>query len=249
MRRVDRWTSGRATTFLALSDGLGRQLAARLGLPPQRVLAIPNGVDFAEADRALAVTRGPARRWLGLFPPDIGIACVGRLHRQKGIAHLLAAFHTLLQTQPTARLLLAGDGPERRALASTVAGLRLGSFVRFLGTVQSPWPLLAGADIFALPSLWEGMPNALLEAMAAGLPSVATTVGAVPEMVTQGREALLVPPGDAGALAGALADLAGSPSRRREMGALARRRVEQAYRIEDTVAATERLYDEVLSRG
>jgi glycosyltransferase involved in cell wall biosynthesis len=89
------------------------------------------------------------------------------------------------------------------------------------------------------------MPNALLEAMAAGLPSVATAVGAVPEMVADGREAILVPPGDPGALARALALLAGSPARRREMGARARRRVEETYRIEATVEQTERLYDEL----
>ena len=148
---------------------------------------------------------------------------------------------------PTARLLLAGDGPARRSLETTVEALRLSPFVRFLGTLADPWPLLAAADIFALPSLWEGMPNALLEAMAAGLPSVATAVGAVPEMVADGREALVVPPGDAGALARALAELATWPTRRREMGALARRRVEEAFRIEATVAQTERLYDELLA--
>jgi glycosyltransferase involved in cell wall biosynthesis len=125
--------------------------------------------------------------------------------------------------------------------------LRLGHFVRFLGTLADPWPLLAAADIFALPSLWEGMPNALLEALAAGRPAVATAVGAVPEMVVDGREALVVPPGDTGALARALAELAASPARRREMGALARQRVEDAYRIEATVAQTERLYDELLA--
>ena len=125
------------------------------------------------------------------------------------MAHLVGAFHALLQVHPTARLLLAGDGPDRAARSRRpVEALRLGPFVRFLGTLADPWPLLAAADIFALPSLWEGMPNALLEAMAAGLPAVATAVGAVPEMVVDGREALVVPPGDAGALARALAELA-----------------------------------------
>jgi glycosyltransferase involved in cell wall biosynthesis len=92
------------------------------------------------------------------------------------------------------------------------------------------------------------MPNALLEAMAAGLPAVATAVGAVPEMVVDGREALLVPPGDTGALARALAELAAAPARRREMGALARQRVEGAYRIE-AAGADRALYDELLAAG
>jgi len=247
LRRADRWSSRRVTCFLALSATLAKDLEARLALPAGSVRAIANGVDLAEADRALAAARSTARRQFGLFPPEIAIACVGRLHRQKGLAHLLGAFHTLLQVQPTARLLLAGDGPDRAALEGTVGALRLGPFVRFLGTLADPWPLLAAADIFALPSLWEGMPNALLEAMTAGLPCVATAVGAVPEMVVDGREALLVPPGDAGALARALAELATWPARRREMGALARQRVEAAYRIETTVAQTETLYDELLT--
>ena len=247
LQRVDRWSCRRVTRFLALSPALATDLETRLALPPGRVLPIANGVDLAEADRLLAAARPTARQQFGLFPPEIAIACIGRLHRQKGLSHLLGAFHALLQAHPTVRLLLAGDGPDRGALEGTVRALRLGPFVKLLGTVGSPWPLLAAADIFALPSLYEGMPNALLEAMAAGLPAVATPVGAVPEMVVDGREALLVPPGDAGALARALAELAAHPVRRREMGALARQRVENAYRIEATVAQTQRLYDELLA--
>jgi starch synthase (maltosyl-transferring) len=244
--RADRWTCAKVTRFHLQSAGLAAALQQRLGVEPGRCVVIPNGIDLAEADAALAVHRDEARTRLGLFPTDLAVACVGRLHEEKGVSHLVGAFHALLQVQPTARLLLAGDGPARGALQTMVEALRLGPFVRFLGTVASPWPLLAAADVFALPSLWEGMPNALLEAMAARLPAVATAVGAVPEMVADGREALLVPPADAGALARALAELAGAPSRRREMGGRARQRVESAYRIETTVAHTERLYDELL---
>jgi len=245
--RADRWTEARVTRFHLQSSALATALQQRLGVASERCVVIPNGIDLAEADAALAIGRDEARKQVGLFPIDLAIACVGRLHEEKGVAHLVGAFHALLQVQPTARLLLAGDGPERAALEGIVRTLRLGPFVRFLGSVASPWPLLAAADIFVLPSRWEGMPNALLEAMAAGLPAVATAVGAVPEMVVDGREALVVPPGDAGALARALAELATRPTRRREMGALARQRVENAYRIEATVAQTERLYDELLS--
>jgi glycosyltransferase involved in cell wall biosynthesis len=244
--RADRWTRGRVTRFHVLSEALASRLRERLGVPPERCAVIANGVDLAEADAALAAARPEARAQLGLQRTDVGIAYVGRLHAEKGVGALIGAFHALLQTEPTARLLLAGDGPQRRALERTVDTLRLRPFVRFLGSVPSPWPLLAGADVFALPSLWEGMPNALLEAMAAGLPVVATAVGAVPEMVADGREGLLVPPGDPAALARALLELAGSRARRAEMGRRSRARVEAAYRIEDTVAGIERLYDEVL---
>ena len=245
--RLDRWTAPRVTCFHLQSPGLAAALQRRLGVEPGRCAVIPNGIDLAEADAALALGREEARRRLGLYPTDLAIAYAGRLHEEKGVAHLVGAFHDLLRSQPTARLLLAGDGPSRRSLEAAVGALKLSPFVRFLGTLPHPWELLAGADIFALPSLWEGMPNALLEAMAAGLPSVATAVGAVPEMVADGREALLVPPADAGALTRALAELAAAPGRRQEMGGRARRRVEETYRIEATVAGIERLYDELLA--
>jgi glycosyltransferase involved in cell wall biosynthesis len=244
--RADRWTAPRVTRFHLQSAGLASALRRRLGVDSGRCAVIPNGIDLAEADAALAIGRAEARRRLGLFPTDLAIASLGRLHEAKGLEHLVVAFHALLQVHPAARLLIAGDGPSRRLLQTRVEALRLGPFVRFLGPVADPWPLLAGADVFALPSLWEGMPNALLEAMAAGLPSVATSVGAVPEMVVDGRETLLVPPGDAGALARALAELAAWPARRGEMGAFGRRRVEDAYRIEKTVAQIEQLYGELL---
>jgi glycosyltransferase involved in cell wall biosynthesis len=245
--RADRWTRGRVTRFHLQSAGLAAALQQRLGVAPGRCVVIPNGIDLAQADAALAIGRSEARRRLGLFTTDLAVACVGRLHPEKGVVHLVGAFHALLQVHPTARLLLAGDGPARSSLETLVEALRLGPFVRFLGTVAEPWPLLAAADLFVLPSLWEGMPNALLEAMAAGLPSVATAVGAVPEMVADGREALTVPPADPGALARALAELATWPARRREMGALARQRVEAAFRIEAAVAQTQRLYEELLA--
>jgi glycosyltransferase involved in cell wall biosynthesis len=242
MRRVDRLTCRRVDRFLALSEHLAQDLRTRLPVAPERVVVIPNGVDLAAADAALAVGRPAARHALGLYPSDLALAFVGRLHRQKGLKQLLGAFFTLLQTHPTAKLLLAGGGPEREALASAVAGLRLQPFVRFLGPLPTPWPLLAAADLFVLPSLWEGMPNALLEAMAAGLPCVATTVGAVPEVAGGGEGALLVPPGDAAPLLRALLELADDPARRRELGARGRRRVEERFRIETTVARTQELY-------
>jgi glycosyltransferase involved in cell wall biosynthesis len=247
LRCVDRWSARRVSRFQLQSAGLAAGLQRRLGVGPERCVVIPNGVDLGEADAGLAIGRTGARRNIGLFPTDLVVAYVGRLHREKGVAHLLAAFRALLETAPEARLLVAGDGPARGALEAAAAALRLRPFVRFLGPVADPWPLLAATDIFALPSLWEGMPNALLEALAASLPCVATAVGAVPEMLADGVEALLVPPGDSGALARALATLAAAPQRRRELGASGRRAVERSFRIEPSVAAFERLYTELLA--
>jgi len=247
--QADRWTARRVTRFHLQSAGLAAELAARLGISPARCVVIPNGIDLEEADAALAAARPGAREHLGLSRADRAILYLGRLHAEKGVAHLLSAFHLLLAEHPTARLVVAGEGPERHALEQAVEALRLRPFVRFAGAAASPWPLLAGADVLALPSLWEGMPNALLEAMAAGVPAVATHVGAVPEMVEDGREALLVPAADPRALAAALARLVGDPARARALGEAGRRRVEERFRIEETVAGIERLYTDLLGEA
>jgi len=245
-RGVDRRSAARVARFILPAAALEPALRERFGTSAAPNSVIPDGVDLAEADAALAIGRTEARRRLRLFPTDIAIAHVGPLEAEGGALHLLAAFHALLQAQPTARLLVAGDGPSRASLEAAAASLRLGPFVRFLGALSDPWPLLAAADICALPAPCPGLPAALLEAMAASLPAVAAAAGAVPEMVADGREALLVPPGDAGALGRALTELAADPVRRRDMGVHARRRVENAFRIERTAAALEQLYGELL---
>ena len=233
---------------LAALPALAAALQQRLGVAAGRCVVDPERRRPRRGRRGAGRRRGRRRAGSSASSrPDIAIACVGRLHARRASCTCSAPSTRCCRcSRPRG---CCSRATARRAARSRrpVGALRLGPFVRFLGTVADPWPLLAAADIFALPSLWEGMPNALLEAMAAGLPAVATAVGAVPEMVVDGREALLVPPGDAGALARALAELAAWPARRREMGALARRRVEDAYRIEATVAQTERLYDELLA--
>jgi glycosyltransferase involved in cell wall biosynthesis len=245
-RRIGLRTAGRVTRFILPAAALEPVLRARHG-EAARCAVIPEGIDIAEADAALAIGRDEARRRLRLFATDIAVACVAPLDEESGAVHLLAAFHALLQEHPTARLLIVGDGPARAALEAVAASLRLGPFARFLGTLPEPWPLLAAADIFALPAFRSRMPAALLEAMAARLPAVAAATGAVQDMVAEGREALLVPSGDTGALGRALAILAADPARRREMGARARRRAEDSFRIERTAAAVAGLYGELLA--
>ncbi|HEY6000980.1 MAG TPA: glycosyltransferase family 4 protein, partial [bacterium] len=221
-------------------------LRERPGCAAAPCAVIADGIDLAEADAGLAAGRDDARRRLGLFATDLAIVHVGPLDAEAGVAHLLAAFHALLRETPTARLLVAGDGPARPALEAAAAALRLGPFARFLGTLPSPWPLLGATDVFVLPGVRRGVPLALLQAMAAGLSIVAADGGGAPEVAGAGRGALLVQPGDSGALARAIADLAGSTARRRELGALARDRVATGYRIERSAAALQALYAEAL---
>jgi glycosyltransferase involved in cell wall biosynthesis len=135
------------------------------------------------------------------------ILSVGRLSTEKGHADLLAALRLLLRDRPQVaiRLILVGDGIERTALERAAAAPDLASSIIFTGQCSNVWPYYALADVFVLPSHSEGSPNALLEAMAAGVPIVACKVGGVPETVDDGSSALLVPSSEPAAMASALA--------------------------------------------
>jgi glycosyltransferase involved in cell wall biosynthesis len=247
MVALDRRTAARTDIFCTLSESLARELRERLGVAGERVAVIPNGIDLAAADRALAAARPAARERFGLSPADFVVGTVGRLHREKNLDLLLDAFRTFSLDHPRGTLLIAGDGPERSSLPARAEELRIAGKVRFLGVVRHPWEVLAAADLFALSSRYEGMPNVILEAMAASLPVVATAVGAVPEMIEDGREGLLVPPGDSGSFAAALHRLARNGDLRRVMGARGRERAGKHFRSEETVAALEGLYRSLVS--
>jgi glycosyltransferase involved in cell wall biosynthesis len=246
MRRLDVMTLRRADGFCALSPLLARDLRDRLAIPREKITVIPNAVDTAAADSALRLGRQEARASLGLSPADMVFLSLSRLHPQKGLFTLLEAFRPVALTHPRGRLLVAGEGPEREALEERARELGIGPQVTFPGPVSSPWPLLAAADVFVLPSLYEGMPNALLEAMAASLPVVATSVGAVTEMVDDGEEGIVVPPGDGQALAEALDKLSWSADLRHTMGGRGRRRVEESFRPEVMMEKLGSLYERIL---
>jgi glycosyltransferase involved in cell wall biosynthesis len=141
---------------------------------------------------------------------------------------------------------VVGDGPERAQLEALAGQLGLADRVHLAGHQQDVRPWLAALDVLVLSSDWEGMPNALLEAMAAGLPIVATAVGGVPEVVVDGATGLLVPPGDPSALAEAITRLLRDPDLRRTMGQAGRARVERRFSINETVRLTEELYATLL---
>lgn len=181
------------------------------------------------------------------------ILYAGRLRTRKAVAVLIEAFAELRSlggAGATARLVIAGDGEHRDALEARVAELGLGEAVRFLGAVprSEMVRLYATAQVFCLPSIYEGFPLAILEAMAAGLPVVSTTVSGIPEAVSDGESGLLVPPEDATALAHALHRLLADSSLRRAMGEASRRRVEEHFSIGHVAARYLELWQEVAER-
>jgi glycosyltransferase involved in cell wall biosynthesis len=161
---------------------------------------------------------------------------------------LLAAARTVAEKAPSATFLISGYGPLRERLEAQARQLGVDARVRFLGYRKDVALILAASDVFALPSLWEGMSNAVLEAMAAGKPVVATAVDGAVDQVLPGESGLLVPPGDADALAQALLDLARDPRKAQEMGIKGRERVRREFSLDRMTDAYIELYRRLLEK-
>jgi len=207
-----------------------------------RWAVLRNGID-AEHFR-LATADAAARAALGLDPTRPVVGTVGRLERRKGQDQLIAALAELGHGNGAGRpqAVLVGDGPSRAALAAQVTRLGLDQEVRFLGMLPDVRPALAAMDVFVLPSWEEGMSNALMEAMAAERPVVATAVGGNGELITHERTGLLVPPGDPRTLAQAIGALLQDPARAARLAHEAREMVTQRFGIQARVAELEQLY-------
>ncbi len=240
---LDRLTSRLATGSVCVSEGV-RRFSVEVGkLDPDRLVVIPNGVDPAPFDRVEAVDRGS----IGI-PPGATLALyVGRLDPQKGLNVLLDAASKLIPSRPEWHLALVGDGPEGDALDSRIeSDPLLKGRVHRLGRRDDVPGLLKAADLLVLPSLWEGMPNVVLEAMASKVAVVGTSVEGTEDLVVPGQTGWLVPPGNPDSLAEALLDAAANPARLRRYGEAARDRVEAAFTPARVVEAYDRLWAGVL---
>jgi glycosyltransferase involved in cell wall biosynthesis len=221
-----------ADRFVCVSEDAAA-LSRRQGLAPGRVLAIPNGIDVGRFGYSGPRQGGP-------------VVTVARLTPEKDIACLVRAAAVACQTDPSFRLEIAGDGASLnpcRQLAREM-GLEAEGRVRFLGRVQDVGRLLARAGLFAMSSVSEGIPLALLEAMARGLPVAATNVGGIREVVVEGETGFLVPGRDPAALARAMLRLHQNPAEARQLGLQGRQRVEDRFDVRRMVARYESLYAE-----
>jgi sugar transferase (PEP-CTERM/EpsH1 system associated) len=249
--RLRRWMAPFIDRFIAVSPDLTRWLVERAAIRPNKVICIPNGIDVA-AFSAARVSPRP-RVLLGDFAPpgSVLIANVARLDKVKDQAGLLAAFKQLHEQAGQCagcRLIIAGDGPEYAELQRRIEQLDLTQTVRLLGNRSDVADLLAECDVFVLPSIAEGMPVTLMEAMASGLPVVATDVGGVAAVVENGTTGTLVPPGDAQALAEALGAYVADESLRRRHGDAGRARVAVRFSMSAMLSRYTALYDTLLGR-
>lgn len=229
----------RIAAFIAISQEIDEELA-RSGIPADRRRLIPNGVDTERYAPTSADRRAALRGEFGLGDGP-AVVYLGRLEEQKNLQTLLSVWNRVRAVHPDAELLLAGEGSQRAALSAAA-----GPGVRFLGSCPKVADLLAAADLFVLPSWQEGLSNALLEAMACGLPVVATAVGGAPEVVEHGRSGWLVDPGDPDSIETALRKLLDDPALRARLGASARERIVARYALDDRAHELHDLYREVM---
>lgn len=200
-----RWGAQRV---IAVGRSVAEEHAARLG--GRQIDVVPNAV--RPAVRLTSAARDRMRLSFGIGPSAPLLLTVGRLTPEKGQDVLLSAFATVVQRHPTCRLLLVGDGPLLPALREQAAALGVEDAVRLVGQRDDVPSLLKTADVFVSASLYEGLPLAVLEAMAAGLPVVATSVGEVPTLLGDGR-GVVVPPSSPTALGTAVSELLDQPGR------------------------------------
>lgn len=222
---------------IAVSDAVARH-ARRLGARPESVIAIPNGVDTHRFSPATTNRESASK-----------VIFVGRLIFNKGPQFLLDAIPEVLCRHPGTQFEIVGDGPMRRQLESRAARQGLNGRVRFLGERDDVEHLLRKADVFVRPSLLEGMPLTVLEAMACGLPVIATPVGGTAELVEQGVNGYLVEPGCRAELAERLCALLADRDLRREMGRRGRMLVESGYDWDSAAQKTVEVYEQALAIG
>jgi glycosyltransferase involved in cell wall biosynthesis len=234
-----------ARQIIAVSAAVAR--SARTVAPAGRVAVVRSGVDVAAFAPGTPDERAAARAALGLAGCQPAVLCVARLSPEKNVGGFLEAAAIAARRAPGARFLVAGGGPLGPTLRYQIECLDLSGQARLLGRRDDVPRLLAAVDVLCLPSREEGLGLAVLEAMAAGLPVVATNVGGVPEVVAAGETGLLVPPGDPAALAAALAALLTAPDRARAMGAAGRARAAERFTLRHMVAATHAVYARALA--
>ncbi|MGI6415821.1 MAG: glycosyltransferase [Thermoguttaceae bacterium] len=223
-----RWLSRFADKMVSVSED-ATQLSIAEGIAAEKACTILNGIDLARFTYTGPQSNGPA-------------LLVARLSPEKDVITLLKAARVVADERPDFRLEIAGDGPCRSDLTRLAADLGLSRHVCFHGETHDVAALLARASLFVLPSLQEGISLTLLEAMARGLPVVATRVGGNPEVVEEGVTGLLVPPQNPTSLAVAVVRLASDPARAQEMGQAGRQRVESLFDVRRMVRQYEACY-------
>lgn len=230
----------RVDGLIAVSDDVAAAVRSSFRPPAGKLVTIANGVDLERYGRP--VDRNVIRDRVGIPGGARVLIVVAKLMPQKGHIVLLQALAPLLDRHPDLHVLLVGDGPLRASLFASIARLSAPERVRLVGNRLDVNDLLAASDLFVLPSLWEGLPMALLEAMASGLPVVATNVSGSSEVVVDNQTGILVPPGDVDRLRAAIANILEAPERAHRMAEAGLDRVKRLYSAHAQAARHAEIY-------
>jgi glycosyltransferase involved in cell wall biosynthesis len=244
--RLDRWSLPKADRILTVCRAFAEELAAITKVPVERILVQHNAI--REKPRPDAAAVQALRERLKIAGNERVILSVGRLSKEKAHVDLIAAFKRLRETNPNldCKLVIVGNGPERQQLESVAREMGKGERVVFAGQVADVQPFYALADVFALSSHSEGSPNALLEAMSARVPVVATAVGGIPEIVSNDESAVLIPPNEPAAMAAAVERVLTNSELAQRLALRAAELISKHYTPEIHVKNSIEIYREVL---
>ena len=231
---------------LAVSEKIKDDLI-KSGVCDSKIQVIQNAVEMDGNDNFFLHYREKTRRNFGINPDEIVLGYVGRLSEEKGLRYLVEAGYELLRSGLRLRVLIIGDGPQRTEIENFAKEVGLQKRVIFAGFKNEIEKLLASIDIFVLPSLTEGTPMALLEAMAYGIPIVATAVGGVPKVIDSGENGILVPAADPEKIAEAVLTICRDNDFRTKLSEMAKETIRSKFNINEWVRKIESVYLEVIS--
>jgi glycosyltransferase involved in cell wall biosynthesis len=224
-----------------------RALAQAAGVSPDKLDVVHNAIR-SNYQASGAEVRATARAGLGLREGQVAVAIIGRLGVEKGHRLFVDAASQLTARFPNARFLIAGEGAQRADIELQIEALQVGGVVRLLGHRNDLPAIYPALDVLAMASLREGLPNVLLEAMLHGVPGVAMAVGGIPEVISDGRDGLLVAPGDLPRFVEALASVLGDEGLRRRLGQAATAKVQREFLFDARMKRMIEIYDSTLAR-
>ncbi len=235
-----RYAIRRADKVISVSKATAQWLVDKRKVNPGKVMIIPYGVNL---DKFNPSVKSVTRQSIGLSENDIIIGQVSRLNEQKGHTYLIDAAPAIIAKQPHVKFVLVGDGPLRADLEQQIKANGVEDHFKLLGFRQDVHEILPLFDVFTLPSLYEGLPNVVLEAMACGLPVVATPVDGTKEAVIDSETGILVPVGDVKELAENLLKVISNNDLKSKLGTAGRKRVEDEFSLDGQVKKFETLYE------
>jgi len=242
--RVDRFCLPRYERVICVSEDLLASARAA-GVPARKCVLLENAIDTTEYRRSRPVA--DAKAALGYPAGSLLVGGVGRLSPEKAFDVLIRCVPALMALSIDIRVIIVGEGGDRARLEALARELNVAERVRLSGWQADVRGTLEALDVFALPSLREGLPNVLLEAMALEVPCVASRIAGIPRLITDGADGLLIPPGDLGGLTAALGSLLADPARRGAIAAAGRATIEARYSFAARMRKLADIYDELLA--